>query len=231
MAIDTLGADALASQSVQTVKIVNSAISAAKLANDAVTTTKVADDAVTSAKIAADSVTTAKISDNSFFTDLWFLDQDRAMGGSSCRLGHNDSTTWVQATQASHSGYGYGTLGTDKMSVSADIFTFPATGLYRIDYLFNVISDAADTVIRGDIQTTINNSAYLDTAKQMIFNSAGSQTMGGSVCYNFRVSDTTTHKVRFSLDSASGATIEGGGLGVNGIGPMCTYVMFQRLGD
>ena len=153
------------------------------------------------------------------------------MAGSSCRLGHNDSTTWVQATQASHSGYAYGTLGTDKMSVSADIFTFPATGVYRIDYLFNVIGDAADTVIRGDIQTTVNNGTYNDTAKQMIFNSAGSQTLGGSVCYIFRVSNTTTHKVRFTLDSASGATIEGGGLGNAGVYPLATYVMFQRLGD
>ena len=52
MAIDTLGANALASQSVQTSKLVDSAISSAKLADDAVTTTKVADDAVTGSKLA-----------------------------------------------------------------------------------------------------------------------------------------------------------------------------------
>ena len=206
------------------------AVTTAKIASNSITTSKIASGAVTNAKIANDSVTSVKINNNSFFTDIWFLDSDRAMAGSSCRLGFNDSTTWVQATESSHSGYGYGTIGTDKMSVSADIFTFPTTGVYRIDYLFNVIADGNDPAIRGDILTSVDGSTFLDTAKQQIYHTAGSQTLGGSCSYHFRVSDTSTHKVKFTLDSATGATIEGGGLG-NNAGPMCTYVMFQRLGD
>ena len=93
--------------------------------------------------LAADSVDSAKISDNSFFTDIWLLTDDQVMSGSSSRLGFNDGTSWTQATESSHSGYAYGTLGTDKMSVSSDVFTFPTTGLYRIDYFFTVISDNA----------------------------------------------------------------------------------------
>ena len=139
MAIDTLGANALASDSVTSAKIADDAVTAAKIPAGAVVA-DIADGGIATAKLADDVVTGAKISDNSFMTDLWFIGVDRTMASSSCRLGFNDSTTWIQATQASHSGYAYGTLGTDKMSVSADIFTFPATGLYRIDYLFNVIS-------------------------------------------------------------------------------------------
>ena len=77
---------------------------------------------VTGTMLAADSVDSAKISDNSFFTDIWLLTDDQVMSGSSSRLGFNDGTSWTQATESSHSGYAYGTLGTDKMSVSSDVF-------------------------------------------------------------------------------------------------------------
>lgn len=186
---------------------------------------------VTGTMLAADSVDSAKISDNSFFTDIWLLTDDQVMSGSSSRLGFNDGTSWTQATESSHSGYAYGTLGTDKMSVSSDVFTFPTTGLYRIDYFFTVISDNADTVIRGDINTTIDGSTFLDTAKATIFHSGSSQSHGGSCSLFFRCSATSTHKVRFTVDSGTAATVEGGGLGTSSIGPMTTYVMFQRLGD
>ena len=51
MAIDTLGANALASDSVTTAKIVDDAVTNAKIGANAVGTTEVADDAVTGAKI------------------------------------------------------------------------------------------------------------------------------------------------------------------------------------
>ena len=63
MAIDTLGANALASNSVTTAKIVNDAVTAAKIpagavvadiADGGITTAKLADDAITGAKLAND---------------------------------------------------------------------------------------------------------------------------------------------------------------------------------
>ena len=63
MAIDTLGANALASDSVTTAKIVNDAVTAAKIpagavvadiADGGITTAKLADDAITGAKLAND---------------------------------------------------------------------------------------------------------------------------------------------------------------------------------
>ena len=51
MAIDTLGANALASNSVTSAKIVDGAIAVADVADGSITTAKVADDAVTSAKL------------------------------------------------------------------------------------------------------------------------------------------------------------------------------------
>ena len=64
MAIDTLGANALASDSVTSVKIATDAITTAKIANDAVTGAKIPADAVVAADIADGSITTAKLAAN-----------------------------------------------------------------------------------------------------------------------------------------------------------------------
>ena len=78
MAIDTLGANALARNSVTSVKIADDAVTSAKVAAGAVavgdiadgsiTTAKLADDAVTSAKLGASAVVTASIADNAITT-------------------------------------------------------------------------------------------------------------------------------------------------------------------
>ena len=60
MAIDTLGANALASNSVTTAKVADDAITNAKIGAGAVGTTEVAAGAVTTAKIADKAVTSAK---------------------------------------------------------------------------------------------------------------------------------------------------------------------------
>ena len=64
MAIDTLGANALASNSVTNAKIASDAVTTAKIANDAVTGAKIPADAVVAADIADGSITTAKLADD-----------------------------------------------------------------------------------------------------------------------------------------------------------------------
>ena len=63
MAIDTLGANALASNSVTTAKIVNDAVTAAKIPAGAVVA-DIADGGITTAKLADDAVTSAKLDTN-----------------------------------------------------------------------------------------------------------------------------------------------------------------------
>ena len=53
MAIDTLGANALASNSVTTAKIANDAVTGAKIPADAVVASDIADGSITSAKLAS----------------------------------------------------------------------------------------------------------------------------------------------------------------------------------
>ena len=61
MAIDTLGANALASNSVTTAKIANDAVTGAKIPADAVVAADIADGSITTAKLADNAVTGAKI--------------------------------------------------------------------------------------------------------------------------------------------------------------------------
>ena len=60
MAIDTLGANALASNSVTTAKIAADAVTSAKIPADAVVATDIAAGSITTAKIADNAVTSAK---------------------------------------------------------------------------------------------------------------------------------------------------------------------------
>ena len=64
MAIDTLGANALASNSVTTAKIAADAVTSAKIPAGAVVASDVADGSVTTAKLADDAITNAKIADD-----------------------------------------------------------------------------------------------------------------------------------------------------------------------
>ena len=64
MAIDTLGANALASDSVTTAKIVNDAVTSAKIPDGAVVAADVADGSISTAKLADDAVTSAKLDTN-----------------------------------------------------------------------------------------------------------------------------------------------------------------------
>jgi len=68
MAIDTLGANALASNSVTTAKIAADAVTSAKIPAGAVVVGDIADGSITTAKLAADAVTAAKLADNAVVT-------------------------------------------------------------------------------------------------------------------------------------------------------------------
>ena len=64
MAIDTLGANALASDSVTTAKIVDDAVTSAKIPAGAVVVGDIADGSISTAKLADDAVTSAKVADD-----------------------------------------------------------------------------------------------------------------------------------------------------------------------
>ena len=227
MAIDTLGANALASNSVTTAKIANDAVTAAKIpagavvadiADGGITTAKLADDAVTTAKIASEAVDGSHVGTNAFMIDTWYMTANVVASGSSFIIGSSDGSSWTNQTSNTN-------RGSSRMSVSNAQFIFPLTGIYRIDFFGTFYGDDSDTNIRLDILTTTNNSSYTDVVRQSAFHTASTQFAACHASYVFDVTNTTTHKVKLSMDSATNATIRGGQE------PMFTYVIFERLGN
>ena len=83
MAIDTLGANALASDSVTTAKIANDAVNSAKIGADVIVAEDVANNAITTAQIADDAVTAAKIADAVALGAGYYIAKDGSVAGNS----------------------------------------------------------------------------------------------------------------------------------------------------
>ena len=120
---------------------------------------------------------------------------------------------------------GGGYLGTG-MSVSSGTFTFPSTGLWRVSAFMFVQAIPNDNV-GIYITTTTNNSTYSASALMFSSGDGGSLGDGSGHCeFNFNVTDTTTHKVRFrALSISSGSLIKGSSSANE------TCFTFIRLGD
>ena len=124
--------------------------------------------------------------------------------------------------------YGFGQLGSG-MTESSGIFTFPSTGIYRISFHVYIYINGDDRLVETKIQTTTDNSSYNNLSDGVSF----IQQTGGALTYNnshnegiFDVTNTTTHKCRFTVAVNNSSTQIAGDSNTSG-----TYVTFTRLGD
>ena len=94
---------------------------------------------------------------------------------------------------------GAGSIGSD-MTESYGIFTFPETGIWLISYQINVYSSSVTLeYVAPTMQTTTDNSNY-DTASQAYANNWTSGSYSSSTSqFIFDVTNTSTHKVKFSV--------------------------------
>ena len=136
-----------------------------------------------------------------------------------------NGTVQKMTTTTSHAG----SLGSS-MTYNNKIFTFPSTGMWKIDFYgyWGIGSSDSERLLRSRIQTTVNNSSYSTVQEQaMSIKSDGTYTyQGWFQTFIFDVTNTSTHKCRFVL---------------NPLGPNCYYkanitppmtgVLFMRLGD
>ena len=91
------------------------------------------------------------------------------------------------------------------MTESSGIFTFPATGIYKVEWVTNAFrmpSGATLKTVGGYIYTTTNNSSYNVRASGA--NSISTDNYANATSYQsliFDVTDTSTHKVKFAVFS------------------------------
>ena len=115
------------------------------------------------------------------------------------------------------------------MSESSGIFTFPATGIYKVEWIVNAFrmpSGATLKHIGGYIYTTTNNSSYNIRAQSS--NSITTDNYAAINTYQsiiFDVTDTSTHKVKFGVFAENTMRFEGTS------DRNTTHATFIRLGN
>jgi len=113
------------------------------------------------------------------------------------------------------------------MTESSGVFTFPATGVYRI--VFYIVAYASNKQVRyigGDIYQTTDNSSYNKRSNGYASLSNDSSAYCSTSMTNiFDVTNTSTHKVKFNIDAESEVSFDGSSTQNR------TYATFTRLGD
>ena len=123
---------------------------------------------------------------------------------------------------------GQGTIGT-AMTESSGIFSFPSTGIYKIDAQFSFFLNGDTRWIYGLIKGTTDNSTYnnLSGNYDFIQQTNNSTTYSSSyISTLFDVTNTSNCKVKFHLDTATGTVNVYGDTNMNN-----TCFSFTRLGD
>jgi len=147
--------------------------------------------------------------------DQWRLNADFTSNNTTINAGweRNDST-------------GFGYIGTG-MTESSGIFTFPSTGIYWIHFKANMLNSTTSQYLGIGIETTPDNSTYTEVANS--YTNAYTGNAHSVVVTNifFDVTNTSTHKVRFSTKSPQAGT----NTVLSNSGKNITDVTFIRLGD
>ena len=143
----------------------------------------------------------------------------------------NNSTTIMTSNWARSDATGFSKLGTG-MSQSSGIFTFPSTGIYRLEFnsLATVAQGTSSSAAFAYIEATLNNSSYSEIIGSA--SSIGDSGGGGTLYYaNFNVAtyldvtDTSNVKVRFKLYSDGNVTWRGY------TGYPSTYAVFTKVAE
>ena len=133
-------------------------------------------------------------------------------------------TNWERQDRAPFSIIG------DGMSVSSGIFTFPETGIYFIQCHTYWSASGNDSIYAGgQIQITTDDSNYNTISDNycFIYNGMSGSAENSSAMFfaTADITNTSTHKFRFRVDSGSAVNL-GGSTTENK-----TMVTFIRLGD
>ena len=170
----------------------------------------------------AGSIATSKLADGSTFAttngitmaDQWRLTADTT--------GNGDVTAnWERIDEASSNYIGTG------LSESSGIFSFPSTGIYLIIYTAAFTKESSDAACNLSLYVTTDNSSYNEFS--VLYTALSSNTLsvfGLTSTAIIDVTNTTTHKFKFTKGSFSGSTTLGGDTNQSQ-----THFTVIRLGD
>ena len=150
--------------------------------------------------------------------DQWRMTDDGTLSNNSVDV---FSSNWERVDED-----GFTKIGTG-MSESSGIFTFPSTGIYQITLNIPFGRNGGSTYYgQARIETTEDNSSYnLAAAGYGSFGQNYGRNTAIAV-FVFDVTDTSTHKVRFTGYSPNDSVRYFGGTGAN-----LNSATFIRLGD
>lgn len=150
--------------------------------------------------------------------DQWRITDDGTLSQSSVDV---FSSNWERVDDD-----GFTKIGTG-MSESSGIFTFPSTGIYQITFHMPFGRNGGSTYYgQARIETTEDNSSYnLAAAGYGSFGQNFGRNTATAV-FVFDVTNTSTHKVRFTGYSDNDSVRYFGGTGAN-----LNSATFIRLGD
>jgi hypothetical protein len=148
-------------------------------------------------------------------SDQWRLTADFST------VGNNDITSNLE--RVDNTGFGY--IGTG-MSVSSGIWTFPSTGIYKVEAIAACALVIQDTM-GVSIHFTTNNSTYTHVANSYYGGAAAGGELGmgyGSIMLD--ITDTANCKVKFRGQSIGSSNVLAGNTSQT-----LTHFNFIRLGD
>ena len=151
-------------------------------------------------------------------SDIW-----RITSNVSVDQGYNYLTSnWERADTS-----GFGQLGTG-MTQSGGVFTFPSTGIYKINFGAYAHDTGSSSISGIHINTTVDNGSNFSFATNAYFNIPNLATYTYGCAFTefiFDVTNVSTHKCRFVVYSGDSVVYEGSTTANS------TYATFTRLGD
>jgi len=162
------------------------------------------------------------------YAQQWLLTQNAETTAATDNVLPTTGGAWQKQSTAT-GGSTAGSLGSD-MSVSGGVFTFPVTGIWKIEFYgyWGISGSDSDHNLRSRIQTTPNNSNWttISESSSSIKTDSTYTYQGFFVTYIFDVSNTSTHKCRFVLNPSGPNTYYKASTN-----PPQTGALFMRLGD
>ena len=136
-------------------------------------------------------------------TGITMADMWRLTANTNASTSADVTSNWERNDDAS-----YGSIGTG-LTESSGIFSFNSTGIYFIYFVARIIAYPSDNNAVLSLKTTTDNSSYNESSRANVGNASSSDYIvtNGANTFIFDVTNTTTHKFKFSTGDFSTNTV------------------------